>query len=791
VDRDSERSGADDDLVVRRTRDGRGRIDLSDLAAEPLAAGPDGDDDAAVQARSGAVLHDGRRVPIPRDGLTLGGEGSALQIGRRAAGDVLATIAPTGSGHVVIDSSGGRTFVNGERLVDGERRPLARGDALVVGEDLLHYLPAGDVRPALAPITPVDAGRVRSRRQVLTIGRAPESDLVLDHPTVSRVHAVITPDATGAVIEDRGSATGVRVNGVPVQRTALSTGDQIAIGPFRIVFDGEELIERSPAQGLAIVAAGVYVDVPSGRILQPIDVQLRPGELVAVVGESGAGKSTLLKALAGVAPPTGGRILVGGEDVLERLTEIGYVPQFDTVHGQLTAREALDYAARLRLPADLSEAERRARIDEVLGQLDLGQRADVLVERLSGGQRKRAAVGIELLHQPGALFLDEPTTGLDPGLERRMMDLFRSLANGGQTVALVTHATSSLSLCDRVLVMGRGGVLCFDGSPAGALEAFGVRNFDEIYVELARGDLTQITRRAPSVQAPRLLPPVRGARPKRAVQHTFGHQTRVLASRYRTLLSRDRQHLRSALIQVPILGLLTALLFNSGVFNRPPDELFTAKSAQLLFLMVTVAMWLGSINAAREIVKERGIVAREMAIGVQVRAYLASKLVVLLALATAQTAAFAVIVLLLRPLHHGAGAGTQLLLILVVSSWLAVLLGLVVSAYAASEDQATGVIPLLLVPQLLFGGAIVAIDEMTAPMKVLAALIPARWAFAASGHTIDLHDRIAADREFSLASHYGEGFFGVSLPAFVLIAAVFAAALIALLIRLLTRPQPV
>lgn len=791
VPRNPEQHGAgDDDLVVRRSADSRIRIELSpDDDARGVDGQTAGVEDVAVGSRSGALLHGGRRVAIPREGLTIGDASSGVPVARAEAGEVLASVEPTGDGHVVVDRAGGRIFVNGERLVAGERRPLARGDALAVGEDLVHYLPPGAGRPALARVAPIDAGSVRAGVRDLTIGRALENDIVLDHPTVSRRHAVIRTDGGGAAIEDCGTATGLRVNGVTVRRAPLTVGDEIAVGPYRIVFDGEDLVQRTAPHGLPIIAVGVHVDVPGGRILEPTDVQLRPGALVALVGESGAGKSTLLKALAGVSPPSGGRVLAGGEDVLERLTEIGYVPQFDTVHGQLTAREALDYAARLRLPPDLSEPERRERVAAILDQLDLTERADVLVERLSGGQRKRAAVGIELLHQPGALFLDEPTTGLDPGLERRMMELFRSLADDGQTVALVTHATSSLSLCDRVLVMAEGGVLCFDGAPEDALKAFGVESFDEIYVELARQDTGVLAARRRSSPAPRLLPPVRGIRHNRPVQQTLEHQTRVLASRYRTLMLRDRKHLRSVLVQVPILGLLTALLFDGGVFNKAPNELMTGKSAQLLFLMVTIAMWLGSINAAREIVKERSIVARELAIGVQIRAYLASKLVVLLALAAAQTAAFVAIVLLLRPLH-ASGAGMQLMVILIVSSWLAVLLGLVVSAYAASEDQATGVIPLLLVPQLLFGGAIVALDEMTGPMKLLAALVPARWSFAAAGHTIDLQGRIGADPEFSKASQYGDHFFSIGVPAFIAIAGLFAAGLFAVLVRLLSRSQP-
>jgi ABC-type multidrug transport system ATPase subunit/pSer/pThr/pTyr-binding forkhead associated (FHA) protein len=697
---------------------------------------------------------------------------------------------------VLVDHTDGQTFINGERLIPGERRTLRRGDTVSIGGEMLHYLPHGAEIQPLRPIQPVDAGRVRATKQAFVIGRGPESDLVLDHPTVSREHAVIRAEPGRAVIEDRGSATGLRVNGEPVRRAILTAGDQIAIGPYRIIFDGEELVGRARAQGLPMAAFGVRVDVAAGTILQPTDVQLRPGELVAFVGESGAGKSTLLKALAGVTRPTQGRVLAGGEDVSARLTEIGYVPQFDIVHGQLTVREALDYAARLRLPADLSEPERATRVQEVIEQLGLAERADTRIDDLSGGQRKRAAVGTELLHRPGALFLDEPTTGLDPGLERRMMQLFRSFADSGQTVVVVTHATASISLCDRVVVMGRGGHVCFDGAPGAALEAFDVATFDEVYLELAGADPADVAARLAgrlNVAVPPVLPPLPG-RGQRQIQQAWQYQTKVLASRYATILLRDRRHLRSVLVQVPILGLLTALLFTSDVFRQAngeePAHVFAGKSAQLLFLMVTIAIWLGAINAAREIVKERSVLARELAIGVQVRAYLASKLVVLFVLATAQTLLFSLIVLTLRPLHEASGAGLHLVEVLVLSSWIAVLMGLLVSAYATSEDQATGVIPLLLVPQLLFGGAIVALHEMSAPLKVLAALIPARWGFAAAGHTVQMQQRIAEDPTFSQASHYGSHFFSVPLLGYVAISAAFVAAMFALLVRMLQQPQP-
>ena len=734
--------------------------------------------------RSAALLLGDRRIPIGSHGLSIGsGPEADVDIDGTGAG-LAANIEPTPDGHVVVEvDSQETTFANGERLVPGERRPLQRGDTIAVGGTLLHYLPGGAAPRPLNPVSAVDAGRVRTGHRPFTIGRSDANDLVLDHPTISREHAVITRVNDHPLIE---AVAGVplRINGVPSERQRLQPGDQIAIGPYRIVFDGEELIERSAAVGLPVVAMGAEVTVDQTTILQPTSLQLRPAELVAVIGASGAGKSTLLKALAGVIRLSSGRVLAGGEDIAQRLTEIGYVPQSEIVHGELTAREALDFSAQLRLPSDTSYEERAQRVERVLDQLAILDRAHVRVGSLSGGQRKRVAVGVELLHRPGAMFLDEPTTGLDPGLERRTMELFRTLADRGQTVAVVTHATASIELCDRVIVMGEGGRVRFDGTPAELLSSFGIDSFDEAYGLVDPRPDEPMTQRHPNAHSLPVLPPIRGMR-ERPIQQPLGFQTRVLARRYGTLVTRNRSHLRSALIQVPVLAVLTALLFKSDVFMRTDGGHVptAAKAAQMMFLMVTVAVWLGAIYAAREIVKERSVVSRELAIGVSPVAYLLSKLGILVCLVSVQTVVFGLIVIGMRPLHAASGAGTQLLLILAVSGCLGILIGLLVSAFSRSEDQATGLIPLVLIPQLLLGGAIVTLHEMSGAMAMLANAIPARWAFAAAGHGIEMNARIAEDDRFAKVSGYGSNFFETSPTTFMIVAAIFGAILFAVLLR--------
>lgn len=753
---------------------------------------PSGSKDQNVVLKSAALLWRSERLPLPRSGLVLGPEEQGAWPPQKDRDEGSALVEQTSDGHVLLVTGGDvDVYLNGELLVFGERRPLGQGDAIAVGGSLFHYLPPERSQSKLPRVAPVSAGRIRSHKGELVIGRSEECDLTLDYPTVSRRHAVIRVDSDGATIEDCSSATGLRLNGEVIKRSRIETGDEIAIGPYRILFDGEELVERAIADGLPLQALAVSVAIDGNQILEATDLNLRAGELVALIGESGAGKTTLLRALAGVSAPSSGQVLCGGEPVRWRLSEIGYVPQFDIVHGQLSVFEALDFAARLRLPPDTAETERHRRVNEVIQQLGLEERAELRVDDLSGGQRKRVAVGIELLHKPGALFLDEPTTGLDPGLERMMMELFRELADGGQTVALVTHATGSMELCDRVIVMGRGGIKRFDGSPDELLDAFGVDTPDDVYAEMATGHYPRATPgRSGSIRDQAL----QSRRQRPQVRQGFLHQTKVLSERYATLVARDQRGLVSLIIQTVVLGLLTAMIFAGDVFEFPPDatKALTGKAAQLLFLMVTISIWMGSISAAREIVKERSVLARELAIGVRLEAYIASKLIVLIGLVSAQVILFFLIVELLKPI--GAGELT-ILAILLLSSWVAVLLGLVVSAYAKSEDQAAGFIPILLVPQLLFGGAIVTLNEMPSSIQWLAGLVPARWSYDAAGTAADMTQRInyqsldgsVNSSSAALSEGYGPDFFNLEASEFLLISGVFFVALYFLLAWMIRR----
>jgi ABC-type multidrug transport system ATPase subunit len=505
------------------------------------------------------------------------------------------------------------------------------------------------------------------------------------------------------------------------------------------------------AQGIEVVAGAT-------TLLQPTSLTLEPGELVAIVGPSGSGKSTLLKTVGGIRPLSAGNVAVRGEDVGLRQADIGYVPQDDTLHHLLSIEEALSFAARLRLPEGHTKEEREAAISGVLEQVGLDDISERRIGNLSGGQRKRAAVALELISGPELLLLDEPTTGLDPGLERRLMELTRRLADGGQGVLLVTHATQSLDLCDRVAVMAPGGRLAYLGPPEGAPAAFGVDRVEEVYAKLAdEAEQEERPQRRAEVTTPPRLASSRGI-PRRRILP----QVRVLARRYAVLFLRDRRNATILAAQVLILGLGAAFLFHSDVFsyNEVGEAKHVAQSAQLSFLLVTVALWFGSISAVRQIVAERSVLTRELATGVRTEAYLLSKGLVIGAVTALQTILFIWIVFALRPLGNPpANAELHVIQICVLVGWVGMGFGLTLSAFARSENQATSFLPLILLPQLLFAGAIVTTRDLGQPIQWISHLIAAQWGFAGVGNAIGMNARIASNPEYEAISPYSSNFF--------------------------------
>ena len=410
------------------------------------------------------------------------------------------------------------TSINGGEAFHGESRPLAPGDRIEIAGAVVRILAGGETRfePEAAEAdgaatAPLPAQSATLDGGPLSIGRQEGNDLVLPDPNVSRAHAELVAGDAGVDVVDLGSRNGTRLDGVPVERARVEPGSVIGVGQYQLHFDGTRLTARDSRAELRLSARNIAVRVGADKtILKPVSIDIEPGELVVLIGQSGAGKSTMLKVLAGVNAPSRGAVTVNGEPLGTRLTDVGYVPQDEIVHPLLTVREALRYAARLRLPQDTSAEEIDATVNRVVAELSLERNADTPIGSLSGGQRKRTGVAAELLSRPSLLFLDEPTTGLDPGLEGRLMKLLRELADGGRGVTVVTHATSSLTLVDRIVVMARGGERAFEGSPADALAFFGVGTFEEIYEALDTADPAELRARFESGAPGRRRPRARG-----------------------------------------------------------------------------------------------------------------------------------------------------------------------------------------------------------------------------------------------------------------------------------------
>jgi ABC-type multidrug transport system ATPase subunit len=732
-------------------------------------------------------LHDGHVIPVSPEGISIGrAPENGLVVETAEASRHHARVERTPEGCVVVDlGSANGTLLNGERL-EAESRLLRSGDTISIGE-----IPIRFVSEETRTRTLTSAGSTeRGATARTTIGRDSANDIVLEAPTISRFHAEVVYRDGSLEVRDLRSRNGTRLDGRVIDSARLEVGSEIGVGPFRLVFDGTELHQRDERGTVRMDAYDVTVQVKGKTILERASVSVQPGELVVVIGESGSGKTSLMRVLAGVTRPRAGVVLVNGEPHETRLSDIGYLPQDEIVHPRLTVLESLRYSARLRLPHDSSDEEIENAVQGALTETALGEHASTRIGALSGGQRKRVGLATELLSSPGLLFLDEPTTGLDPGLETRMMETFRRLASvGHRAVLVVTHATRNLELADRLLVLGRGGLVCFSGPPREALAFFGVETYDDIYLALEARPAdewrAEFERHAGGNVAAQ---PVGGASSGSRNRGARGHvmQARVLSARYARVFLRDRRNVLILTAQTPLIALAMALLFKPGVFE-PPGRGIASSAAQLLFVLVVTTIWLGTISSAREIIKERPVLERERAVGVGVTAYVFSKIAVLFPLAVAQAAVLLFVVAALRPLHEPSSVVLSVFALLALTGVAAVSMGLLISASVRTEEQATALIPISMIAQLLFGGAIVTIAEMGSVLGNLSAFMFSRWAFAGVGSAMGMNDRIEGDDAFREVSTYGPDFFTLDPTGAFVALGLFVVALLAPTVLVLGR----
>ncbi|MET8804213.1 FHA domain-containing protein [Streptomyces sp. NPDC004546] len=587
----------------------------------------------------------------------------------------------------------------------------------------------------------------------IRIGRAADNDLVVDDLVVSRRHAELRAHGDGTYeIVDLGSHNRTYLNGRPVTRAPMVPGDIVGIGHSAFCLVGDELQEYVDTGEISLDAQDLTVAVDGGRKVLLDRVSFPVGEkcLLAVVGPSGAGKSTLLNALTGQRPADRGTVLYDGRDLYRDFAElrqrIGLVPQDDILHPQLTVRAALTYAAELRFPEDTAASERRARVDEVIGELGLEQRADQPVHSLSGGQRKRVSVALELLTKPSLLFLDEPTSGLDPGMDRSVMNMLRGLADDGRTVVVVTHSVLSLGVCDRLLVLAPGGKVAYYGPPDDALAFFGFEQWPEAFEAFDRDperDWAREYRESPfhrhyvaesTTQPHHPGPaPVSPAPPPRP--RGWGAQLGTLVRRYAAVLGSDRTFLL-VMIALPFVMGAMARALAGGRLARD-----TAMNA--LLILCVGAVLTGAANAVRELVKERVVYQRERAVGLPRSAYLMSKIVVLGTISVVQAVVLTLVALLGVDLNTPGGRGVllpplvEIALAAAFLAFTAMMLGLLVSALVRKEEVTMPLLVLLAIVQVVFCGALLPLNGVPG-LEQLSWLVPSRWALGAMAGTVGL-----------------------------------------------------
>ena len=598
-------------------------------------------------------------------------------------------------------------------------------------------------------------------RPTLTIGRGDECDIRLDGLLISNNHARLSQSSSGLVIEDLNSTNGTYVNGQRITgRCQLPYEDVVQIGPFLLRVNqqrGVTVFDTRSKTRVDVVKITKEVTNRSGggkiRLLDEVDLSIQPNEFVGLLGPSGAGKSTLMDSLNGMRPASSGHVLVNNLDLYQHLESlkqsIGYVPQDDIIHRELTVYRTLYYVARLRLSRDISTEEIDQVVSEVMDITGLSERRDVPISQLSGGQRKRVSIAVELITKPSVIFLDEPTSGLDPATEEKVMKLFRQIAESGRTVILTTHAMENVKLFDKLVVLMRG-KLVFYGKPQEALAHCGAESFKDLYDKLeapifeklrqanGRANKDQIAEEVADDWKRRFLQteqyrmnveiPLRSVSAgahvtaparRRGSLGDWIRQWATLARRYLEVLSADKFNLLILFGQAPIIALLTYIVVGA---KAPRDFVY--------FVLALVSLWFGTSVAAREIIRERAVYKRERMVNLRLLPYVGSKILILSLIVGLQclllfgTLKFLDVTGLMS--FPGGFGGIGHLVVMMVTSLVGISLGLFVSAVVKTSEMATSLIPLILIPQILFSGLV---GIPTGMSKAIGVIMPATWAF--------------------------------------------------------------
>lgn len=625
------------------------------------------------------------------------------------------------------------TYLNGIRirksyLQDGDVISFQKNKAEYILELKMDQKLSSQYHPFRGNLSP-DARQslqeLLAEKKVVTIGRK-DCDIILANLSISRQHTSIRLLDNGTYeVRDLGSKNGTFVNGEQIhQPQIIEEGDRIQIGRYEFLLQSAIYVqEENTLNEDVIIAENINQILGKGSqrkiILNNISMRIAPGELVAIMGPSGSGKSSLLKALNGYLPATSGKVFIHGRDFYENYKllkqDIGYVPQDDIVHQQLSVQDSLYLAAKLRFASDVSREEINQKIDEILEKLGIAHIKRSLIKNISGGQRKRVSIAVELLSDPSILFLDEPTSPLDPETVEEFLKILKKLARSGTTILMVTHKPDDLDVADKVVFLSRGGYMVFFGNTRDYLKYFQAKNAIAVYASINDEEKGRQWAKKFNQALPLALPI---STPNNKIiqprKRSSFEQLIWLSVRYFKIKTNDRVNVLLLVLQAPIIAFLLTILFEKLMLPT-------------LFLMIIASIWLGTSNAAREIVAENAIYQRERMFNLRIFPYILSKLLVINLFSLVQILLMIGIISLTIGLpHYWEHVG-----LLMLMAFSGSLLGLLLSATADNADKVMSIVPLILLPQIMLAGVI---QRITSYNEWLSFLTLSRWGMEAAAN---------------------------------------------------------
>ncbi len=499
---------------------------------------------------------------------------------------------------------------------------------------------------------------------------------------------------------------------------------------------------------------------------------VRGGELVAIMGGSGVGKSTLMSLLTGSLIPQQGTITLNGHNVAEENTKsvIGFVPQDDLLIEELTVYQNLWYTAKLCFDK-MSPEELDKKVISVLEQLELDKVKDLKVgspinKYISGGQRKRLNIAMELIREPSVIFLDEPTSGLSSSDTEKVVNILKALTYKGKLIISNIHQPSSevFKLFDRLWILDVGGYPVYDGNPIDAISYFKTaENYADSEISACKSCGTVKPEIPLNIINTKLLDTTGRMTENRKVSPTQWHdkylehrkvfsdvdvrplpvslqlrpnvfnQMKIFFQRNVKTKLANLQYILVTTLEAPILAVICGLLTKYTPDNSLYSVIDNKNIVTYYFMAVIVSIFLGMAGSAEEIIKDRAILKREKFLNLSYKSYISSKVLFMALISLLQTFLFIVIGNAILGIH---GMFFMWWLILFISSFLSSLIGLLLSQCLNSVVAIYISIPLLLIPQILLCGLVVDFDDInskseTGNVPVIGDIIPSRWAFEA------------------------------------------------------------